>query len=261
MSATQTVPITASITDKETWTAARKALLAKEKDLTRQHDELARLRRELPWTEVTRDYVFEGPQGAESLKDLFAGRSQLIVYHFMFGPEWEEGCPSCSMLADQFDGMLPHLQQRDATFVVISRARADRIKGFQQRMGWRFKWVSSYNTSFNYDYNVSFTKDEVARGSTFYNYGITPFPSDEAPGASVFYKDESGRIFHTYSTYGRGLDALIGSYSWLDFTPKGRDEDALVFPMAWVRHHDKYEATPVAKPVSGACCHSEEHGT
>jgi predicted dithiol-disulfide oxidoreductase (DUF899 family) len=246
------------VASQEAWLVARKTLLAQEKDLTRRRDELAQLRRDLPWVEVTREYVFQGPKGPERLGDLFAGRSQLIVYHFMLGPEWKEGCPSCSMLADQFDAMLPHLQQRDATFLAVSRAPADRIKAFQERMGWKFKWVSSFGTPFNYDFHVTFTPEEIAKGDTYYNYGPTRFPSEEAPGASVFYKDENGRIFHTYSTYGRGLDHLIASYGWLDLTPKGRDEDSFVFPMAWVRHHDKYEAKPIS--ANGSCCHTEESG-
>jgi predicted dithiol-disulfide oxidoreductase (DUF899 family) len=261
MTITETITTSHPIATKENWLQARKDLLSKEKELTRQRDELSRMRRELPWIEVTEDYVFEGPNGPETLSQLFAGRGQLVIYHFMFGPEWAEGCPSCSMLADSFDGMLPHLQQRDVTFLVVSRAPIERINTFKKRMGWSFKWVSSHGTSFNYDYQVSFTPEQKSKGEIYYNYGPSQFPADEAPGASVFYKDETGRIFHTYSTYGRGLDPQLAPYGWLDLTPKGRNEEGLVFPMAWVRHHDKYESAPAMKSATESCCHPEEHRT
>ena len=259
MTITETITTSHPIATKESWLQARKELLSKEKELTRKRDELSRLRRELPWTEITEDYVFEGPDGPETLRQLFAGRSQLVIYHFMFGPEWAEGCPSCSMLADSFDGMLPHLQQRDVTFLVVSRAPIERINAFKKRMGWNFKWLSSYGTSFNYDHQVSFTPEQKSKGEIYYNYGPSQFPADEAPGASVFCKDETGRIFHTYSTYGRGLDQQLAAYGWLDLTPKGRNEEGLVFPMAWVRHHDKYESAPAPKSAAESCCHPEEH--
>ena len=241
------------IVSPETWLAARKSLLQKEKEFTRLRDELSRQRRELPWEKVEKNYVFEGPAGKEALADLFGGHSQLIVYHFMFGPDWPEGCPSCSMVADHFGGSLVHLAQRDVNLVAVSRARRPQIEAFQKRMGWSFKWVSSYETDFNRDSRVSFTKDELAPGNKPYNYGSSEFPSDEAPGVSVFYKDSSGEIFHTYSAYARGVEELLGVYRFLDFAPKGRDEDNLPFPMAWVRHHDRYEAT------ASACCSGEEH--
>src|SRR5438309_3497905 len=187
------------------WLAARKELLGKEKEFTRLRDELTRQRRELPWEKVEKKYVFEGPGGKETLADLFGGRSQLIVYHFMFGPGWEQGCPSCSLLSDHIDGSVVHLAARDVRLVVVSRAPVAQIEAFKKRMGWRFKWVSSYGNDFNRDYHVSFTKDEMAKGKVSYNYDMTEFPSEEAPGASVFYKDETGGIFHTYSTYARGL--------------------------------------------------------
>src|SRR5579863_2798848 len=176
------------------WVAARKELLRKEKEFTRLRDELSRERRALPWERVEKNYVFDGPRGKETLADLFGGRSQLIVYHFMFGPGWKEGCPSCSYLADGFDGAVVHLAHRDVSFAAVSRASLPEIEAFKKRMGWRFPWVSSYGSDFNHDYNVSFTKDELAKGKVYYNYQEAPFPSEEAPGASVFYKDKTGRI-------------------------------------------------------------------
>jgi predicted dithiol-disulfide oxidoreductase (DUF899 family) len=221
------------------WLAARKEFLKKEKEFTRLRDELSRERRELPWEKVEKPYVFDGPKGRETLANLFAGRSQLVVYHFMFGPGWKEGCPSCSYLADHFDGAAMHMAQRDTTLAVISRATLPEIETFKKRMGWRFNWVSSSGNDFNFDYHVSFLKNEKD-DKVEYNYGLMNFGSDEGPGASVFYKNEAGEIFHTYSSYARGLDILIGTYNFLDLTPKGRDEGGLTFPMAWVRHHDKY---------------------
>jgi predicted dithiol-disulfide oxidoreductase (DUF899 family) len=229
------------VISNEQWIEARKALLAKEKEFTRQRDDLSRLRRELPWVKVDKNYVFDTRQGPQILSDLFDGRSQLVVYHFMLGPGWEEGCKSCSFLADQVDGIAIHLAHRDTTLVLASRAPLPEIEAFKRRMGWRFKWVSSNGSDFNFDYNVSFTSNERVDGKVYYNYGMQEFPSDEAPGLSVFYKDEHAEIFHTYSTYGRGLDILLGAYNYLDFTPKGRDEDGLAFSMSWVRHHDRYD--------------------
>jgi predicted dithiol-disulfide oxidoreductase (DUF899 family) len=246
------------IVSPEEWTLARKELLAKEKEFTRLRDELSRRRRELPWERVEKRYVFDGPDGRETLADLFGGRSQLIVYHFMFGPDWPEGCPSCSMVADHLAGSLVHLAQRDVTLAVVSRARWSQIEPFQQRMGWRFKWVSSHENDFNRDYHVSFTKDERAKGKVPYNYGLNEFPSEEAHGVSVFHKDGDGDVFHTYSTYARGAEELLGVYTYLDLTAKGRDEEGLPYPMAWVRHHDRYEtAAPPAKSA-GTCCAGEE---
>jgi len=228
------------VVSREEWLTARKQFLSKEKELTRLRDRLSVERRELPWVKVEKRYLFDGPDGNETLADLFAGRSQLIVYHFMLGPEWEQGCPSCSFLADHIDGSVVHLAHRDVTLVVVSRAPLSQIEAFKKRMGWRFKWVSSYGSDFNSDYHVSFTKDEMAKGKVYYNYEMQEFPSEEAPGASVFYKDTTGDIFHTYSAYARGGDMLIGAYNYLDLVPKGRDEDALAFTMSWVRHHDQY---------------------
>jgi predicted dithiol-disulfide oxidoreductase (DUF899 family) len=231
------------------WLAARKELLSKEKELTRLRDKLSQQRRELPWVKVEKDYVFDAPSGKERLADLFAGKSQLIVYHFMFGPEWAEGCPSCSFNMDHTDGALVHLAQRDVTFVAISRAPLPKIEAFKKRMGWRFKWVSSYGGEFNYDYQASFKKDEMAKGKVYYNFDVGEFPSEEAPGISVFYKDAKGDIFHTYSSYARGTERLIGAYNYLDLVPKGRDEDGLDFTMSWVRHHDRYIDGHLADPT------------
>ena len=228
------------IVSQEEWLARRKKLLSQEKEFTRLRDQLSAERRELPWVKVDKQYVFDGPDGKETLADLFDGRSQLIVYHFMFGPGWEQGCPSCSFVSDHIDGANWHLPQRDVTLLAASRAPLPEIEAFKQRMGWRFKWVSSYGNDFNHDYHVSFTPDEMARGEVYYNYGMEQFPSEEAPGVSVFYKDPSGAIFHTYSAYARGLDMLVGAYNYLDLAPKGRDEAALPWTMEWVRHHDRY---------------------
>src|SRR5215471_12749716 len=203
------------VVSREEWIEARRAFLAKEKEFTRQRDELSRRRRELPWVKVEENYVFDGPKGKETLADLFDGRSQLVVYHFMFGPGWEEGCPSCSLLADHIDGALAHLNARDVTLVVVSRAPHNQIEAFKKRMGWRFKWVSSYGNDFNHDFHVSFTPEEKARGKVEYNYTMTEFPSEEAPGLSAFIKDEAGDVLHTYSSYARGLDILVGTYNFL----------------------------------------------
>ncbi|HEV2045358.1 MAG TPA: thioredoxin family protein [Chthoniobacterales bacterium] len=223
------------------WLVARKDLLTREKEFTRQRDALSAARRQLPMVKVDKEYVFDGPKGKEMLGDLFDGRSQLIVYHFMLGPDWEEGCKSCSYLADHFDGANWHLPHRDVTFVVISRAPLSKLESYKKRMGWRFKWLSSHGNDFNFDYHVSFTKDDEAKGKVYYNYGLGEFMSDELPGLSVFYKDETGDVFHTYSTYARGLDYLIGTYNFLDLTPKGRDENP-DSTMDWVQRHDEYLA-------------------
>ena len=222
------------------WLAARKELLKKEKELTRQKDAISAQRRELPWVRVEKEYTFDAPSGKRTLADLFEGKSQLIVYHFMFGPEWQEGCPSCSFNMDHTDGATVHLAQRDVSFAAISRAPLAKIEAFKNRMGWRFNWVSSNQNDFNRDYHVSFTKEEMAKGKVDYNYDLAEFPSEEAPGVSVFYKDKNGDIFHTYSAYARGTESTIGTYNYLDLVPKGRDEDALAFTMAWIRHHDRY---------------------
>jgi predicted dithiol-disulfide oxidoreductase (DUF899 family) len=249
------------IVSHDEWLAARKAHLADEKAFTRARDALSRKRRELPWEKVDKTYVFDEPNGKESLADLFAGKSQLIIYHFMLGPGWEEGCKSCSLLADHFDGAAIHLAQRDVAFVVVSRAPLPQIVKFKGRMGWHFKWVSSFGNDFNFDYQVSATPEEKAEGVANYNYELTEFPSDERPGTSVFYKNEAGEVFHTYSSYGRGLDILIGAYNFLDLAPKGRDEGGMSYGMAWVRHHDRYDGAavdakaPYEQPkTSESCC-------
>jgi predicted dithiol-disulfide oxidoreductase (DUF899 family) len=229
-----------TIVSEAEWVAARKELLAKEKEFTRQRDSISAERRKLPWVKVEKDYLFDTPNGKKTLAELFGKKSQLIVYHFMLGPGWEEGCPSCSFLGDHFDGSLIHLAHRGVAFTAISRAPLREIEAFKKRMGWRFPWASSNGSDFNYDYHVSFTKDELANGKVYYNYTEMEFPAEEAPGASVFYKDKTGGVFHTYSTYARGLDILVGAYNFLDLAPKGRDEEGLKHTMAWVRHHDKY---------------------
>ena len=228
------------IVSLEEWLVARKDLLGNEKQLTRLRDKLAAERRALPWVKIDKEYVFNAPEGKVTLADLFAGCSQLVIYHFMFGPDWQEGCPSCSFVSDHIDGALPHLAARDVMMVMVSRAPLAKIEAFKKRMGWRFKWVSSHGSDFNTDFHVSFSKDEMAQGKVNYNYTMQEFPSAEAPGLSVFYKAADGDIFHTYSTYGRGVDPLVGTYTILDLVPKGRDEDHLGFSMEWVRHHDRY---------------------
>ncbi len=234
--------IAPQVVPQDQWLAARKKLLKKEKEFTKLRDELSRERRELPWEKVEKPYTFQGPRGKETLAELFDGRGQLIVYHFMLGPGWKEGCPSCSFLADHFNPSVVHLAQRDVTLVAVSRAPLPEIEVFKKRMGWGFKWVSSSGSDFNFDYHVSFTKDQLAAGDTFYNFEMqNKFGGEERPGASVFYKDAGGEIFRTYSTYSRGLDILIGAYNFLDLTPKGRDEEGLPHGMAWVRHHDRYQ--------------------
>jgi predicted dithiol-disulfide oxidoreductase (DUF899 family) len=238
------------------WLEARTKLLRKEKEFTRLRDELSRERRELPREKVEKEYVFDGPNGKEPLGELFGSKSQLIVYHFMLAPGWAEGCPGCSFLADHFDGSIPHLKARDVAFVAVSRAPLAEIEAFKKRMGWGFKWVSSNSNEFNQDYHVSFSKEELAEGAVNYNYAQQPFPREEGPGASAFYKDEAGNIYHTYSTYGRGLDMMIGAYNWLDIAPKGRDEEGLASPMSWVRHHDKYVDVAAMTPMKAdaSCC-------
>ncbi len=228
------------IVSREEWVAARQQLLAKEKRLTHERDALAAERRRLPWVKVEKSYEFDGPNGKVTLAGLFDGKSQLIIYHFMFGPDWQEGCPSCSFNMDHTDGALPHLAQRDVSFAAISRAPYPKIAAFKKRMGWRFNWVSSNGSDFNCDHHVAFTKEELAKGEVAYNFGMNKFPSEEAPGISVFYNDENGDVFHTYSAYARGTENVVNTYNYLDFVPKGRDEDGLYFPMAWVRHHDRY---------------------
>lgn len=226
---------------REEWLDARKKLLAREKQLTRERDAVAAERRKLPWVKVEKNYVFDSPSGKKTLADLFGGKSQLIIYHLMFGPEWQEACPSCSFNMDHTDPTLVHLAQRDVAFAAVSRAPISKIETFKKRLGWKFNWVSSYGSDFNYDYHVSFTPEQLAQGKVEFNFEMTQFPSGEAPGVSVFYKNKNGNIFHTYSAYGRGTETTMNTYNYLDYAPKGRDEEGLRFSMSWLRHHDRYE--------------------
>jgi len=224
---------------RDDWLAARLELLDQEKDLNRRRDELAAARRALPWVPVDERYRFDGAEGERSLPDLFDGRSQLLVYHFMFGSDWDEGCPSCSFWADSFDGVGVHLAARDVTLVCVSRAPYPKLAAYQRRMGWHFPWYSSAKSTFNVDFGVSFTPEQQRDGGT-YNFRHVDHPPEEAPGISAFVLDD-GRVFHTYSSYSRGLDSINGGYQLLDLAPKGRDEDDLEWPMAWLRRHDAYD--------------------
>lgn len=228
------------IVDREAWVTARLELLEKEKTFTRERDALSAMRRELPWVKVDKSYAFETASGEKSLGDLFAGRSQLLVYHFMLGPDWEQGCKSCSFWADNFDGIDVHLAHRDVTFFTISSAPLAKIEPFKSRMGWSFDWVSSAPSDFNSDFNVSFEKADIAAGNANYNYKPMTFEMDEMAGISAFARAENGDVYHTYSTYGRGLDLLNGAYNYLDLVSKGRDEEGLEHSMSWLRHHDSY---------------------
>jgi predicted dithiol-disulfide oxidoreductase (DUF899 family) len=240
------------VVSKAEWVSRRTEFLQREKALTRLRDELSAARRELPWVRIEKDYVFEGPNGKQPLDDLFAGRSQLIIYHFMFGPDWQEGCKSCSFVADHFDGALAHLAARDVTLAVVSRAPFAEIHGFHARMGWKFDWFSSNGSDFSYDFGACFSKEDVASGQPVYNYGSEAPPIEDLHGASVFYMDSrTGDIFHTYSAFGRGVEHVMNTYNFLDMVPKGRDEQDYGFPMQWVRHHDKYEHVMKA---GAACC-------
>jgi predicted dithiol-disulfide oxidoreductase (DUF899 family) len=231
------------IATRDEWLVARKAHLAKEKELTRLRDQLSAERRELPWVRIDKPYVFEGPSGRETLSDLFDGRSQLIIQHFMFGPGWKEGCVGCSFSVDHIEGALVHLEHHDVSYVAASRAPLPEIEAFKKRMGWRLKWVSSYGSDFNYDFHVSFKPDEIEKGEGYYNYEMRKIGIEELSGRSVFYKDESGDIFHTYSSYGRGGDLMLGTYNILDLMPKGRNETGPNHNMTdWVRHHDRYDS-------------------
>jgi predicted dithiol-disulfide oxidoreductase (DUF899 family) len=241
------------IVSREQWIAARQQLLAEEKQLTRLRDQISAHRRELPWVKVEKSYVFDGPNGRETLGDLFAGRSQLVVRHFMFGPGWGEGCVGCSFWADHLDGALPHLEHRDVTVVVVSRAPFAELEAFRRRMGWRFKWVSSYDGDFNYDYQVSFTPDQLAHGKVYYNFGMTEHAGEEMPGLSVFHKLADGEIVHTYSSFARGNEPFLGTYTILDLTPKGRNETGPRGNLTdWVRLHDRYD--------EAASCRAAEQG-
>jgi predicted dithiol-disulfide oxidoreductase (DUF899 family) len=254
--------ITASITTghpvltREQWIVERRKLLAQEKELTRLRDSLAQARRALPWVRIDKTYVFGSPEGPRTLADLFEGRRQLLVQHFMFGPGWEQGCQSCSFMADHTDGMTVHLANRGVTLAAVSRAPLADIERFRRRMGWQFQWVSSSDSDFNVDFHVSFTPEEQASGEVYYNYCKQNFADTEAPGISVFCMGDDGQVFHTYSTYGRGVEVMMGTYAMLDLTPKGRDEEDVPYKMQWVRHHDRYGPAPAAKApsTSGSCC-------
>jgi predicted dithiol-disulfide oxidoreductase (DUF899 family) len=228
------------IVNHDEWLAARRSFLQKEKEFTRRRDELSRERRELPWELVRKHYVFEGEHGKETLADLFSGRSQLIVYHFMFDPDWEIGCKSCSFWADNFNFIVPHLNQRDVSLVAVSRAPLHKLQTQARKQGWTFKWVSSFGNDFNFDYHVSFRPQALQDGEVLYNYGMQKMGGTEKPGVSVFFRDGE-QIFHSYSTYGRGIDMLNNTYHYLDIAPKGRDEDSLPYPMAWVKHRFAYD--------------------
>ena len=237
-----------TIVSREEWLDARRALLTLEKEETRLRDKVRAQRLELPWVEVEKTYMFDTPAGRRTLADLFDGRSQLVVYHFMFGPDWEAGCPGCSFMADHIDGMLPHLNNHDVTMVCVARAPLDRIEAYKKRMGWTFPWYSSYGSDFNFDYHVSFTKEELASGKVMYNFRETDAADahDELPGLSAFFKDETGRIYHTYSDYARGGEEVLGTLMVLDRAPKGRNETGT---LSFVKRKDEYEAAKTA-----SCC-------
>ena len=224
----------------EAWIEARKKLLEKEKEFTRLRDEINAARRALPWEAVTKDYRFQGPAGSATLADMFDGRSQLIVQHFMFAPEWEAGCPHCSFWADNYNPVIVHLHHRDVSFVAVSRAPYAKIEAYKKRMGWTFPWFSSNGSDFNFDFQASFRPEDLAKGQVMFNYRTQPMKMSEREGASAFYKNAAGEIFHTYSTYARGIDLMNTAYNYLDIAPKGRDEQALPYTQAWVRRHDEY---------------------
>ena len=241
------------VASRDDWLAQRRALLAREKELTHLGDQIARERHALPWVRLDKTYTFDTPTGRRALGDLFEGRRQLMVQHFMLAPGWEQGCKSCSFMADHLVGAKIHLEHRDLTLLLVSRAPLAEIERFRQRMGWDFQWASAHDGDFNHDFAVSFPPESRVDGEVYYNYGMTAFPQEEAPGISFFYKDDAGDVFHTYSTFGRGVEAMMGTYDLLDMAPRGRDEDAMAYGMEWVRHHDRYEATP-APAAAASCC-------
>ena len=247
------------VVSTERWVTERKTLLAHEKELMRLHDQIARERRALPWERVDKDYAFETPQGRRSLAELFEGRRQLLVQHFMLAPGWEQGCPSCSFMADHVDGMNVHLAHRDITMIAVSRAPLAEIERFRRRMGWQFEWVSSHGSDFNHDFAVSFRPNDERDGKLVYNFATQPFQGEEAPGISVFYKNDAGEVFHTYSTYGRGVEVMMGAYNLMDLTPQGRGERDVAYKMEWVRHHDRYAPAAAEKSAATAasCCHAQ----
>jgi predicted dithiol-disulfide oxidoreductase (DUF899 family) len=240
------------VVSRQQWIEARKAFMAREKELTRAREAVSEQRRNLPWVKIDKNYVFDGSSGKVTLGELFKGRRQLVVQHVMFKPEWEAACKSCSFWADGFERMVPHLAARDTAMVAISLAPVEKLEAFKLRMGWTFDWFSSGGNDFNYDYGVSFTPEQIKAGEAKYNYGTTPLYGPELPGISVFYRDEAGNIFHTYSTYARGLDMMNAAYHYLDLTPLGRHEEGLPYPMDWVRLRDQYQP----EAATAACCHS-----
>jgi predicted dithiol-disulfide oxidoreductase (DUF899 family) len=241
------------IVSETEWMAAREALLAEERAFTHARDALVAKRQALPWVKVSKTYTFETPQGPRTLAQLFGPRSQLLTYHFMLGPEWEEGCPGCSFLSDHVDGMLPHLEHHDVTYVAVSRAPLAKIEAFKKRMGWHFPWVSSNGSDFNFDYRVSFSEADKARGKAIYNYAERDYMSDELPGISAFYRDDESNVYHTYSAYARGVEMALGTYAMLEFTSKGRNEQHDMND--WMRHHDRYESAP---SLSSCCAHEQK---
>ena len=239
------------VVSRDRWIADRKALLAHEKELTQMRDRIAAERRALPWVRLDKDYVFDTVDGPRRLAELFQGRRQLLVQHFMLGPGWEQGCKSCSFMADHLDGMAIHLAHRDIALLAVSRAPLAEIKRFRERMGWQFAWASAHGNEFNRDFHVSFAPEDRQDGEVYYNFHMTPFPKEEAPGISIFYKADDGEVFHTYSTFGRGVEVMMGAYHLIDLTPKGRDEQDMAYGMEWVRHHDRYEDMAAPTP---SCC-------
>lgn len=240
------------VVSQEAWIAARKELLIREKEITRMKDRLAADLRQMPWTRVDKIYTFDGPYGPETLSDLFDGRSQLIVQHFMFAPGWKEGCVGCSFGADHVDGARQHFENNNVSFAAIARAPITDLQAYRKRMGWGFKWVSSYRNDFNFDYHVSFRKEDAVNGQVYYNYNMIDYAGEELPGVSVFVKDEQGHIYHTYSAFTRGTEFISSTFSYLDITPKGRNETGPDFSLTdWVRHHDKYDNAQ----GKSSCCH------
>jgi predicted dithiol-disulfide oxidoreductase (DUF899 family) len=239
------------VVSRAEWLVQRKALLAREKELTRLRDELSAARRALPWVKVEEAYIFDAPEGKRTLAELFDGRSQLAVYHFMLAPDSDHICDGCAFLSDHVDAARMHFEHADLSFVAVSRARLARIAEVKRRMGWRFRWVSSFGSDFNYDYGVSFTPQQVAAGESGYNYGTTPYAAADLHGVSIFANDDAGAVFHTYSCYARGAEILVGAFNWLDLAPKGRNEEGI---MSWVKLHDEYEDAPA---LTADCCRRE----
>jgi predicted dithiol-disulfide oxidoreductase (DUF899 family) len=236
-----------NIVSEAEWTDARKELLAREKELTDLQEKVAEERRALPWVKVTKEYVFDTPQGRKTLSQLFDGRSQLVIYHFMYGPDWKEGCVGCSFLADHIDGANQHLMHHDVTWMAVSRAPLEKLRAYEKRMGWKFPWASSEGSDFNYDFHVSFTKDQIAKGNATYNFEPYSGDMEDLHGTSVFIKDNDGAIYHTYSAYARGDERSLGTYMWLDITPNGRNEGEGGNLTNWVKRHDQYETARAAE--------------